>query len=95
MISLGGNKVKQNFKIRPGENNLENNSFYKYRIFKLNNSKNLFFPKNKEFTLFFFKVAKPTYIIIKNKKYKVSNGDSFNIKNTRRAILLANTCMYF
>ena len=43
MISLGGNKVKQNFKIRPGENNLENNSFYKYRIFKLNNSKDFSF----------------------------------------------------
>ena len=95
MISLGGNKVKQNFKIRPGENNLENNSFYKYRIFKLNNSKNLFFPKNKEFTLFLFKVAKPTYIIIKNKKYKVSNGDSFNIKNYEKVIIHTKKSIFF
>ena len=95
MITLGGNKVKQHYKIKFGQNILEKNNFYNYRIIKLKETKEIFFAKNKEFTLFFFEVSKPTFIIIEKKRYSVKSGDSFNIRNYKKVSINTKNSVFF
>jgi len=94
MKKYGGNEVTSNFKIKYGENLIEKNNKYFYKIFKLNKKSTIKLPKFCDATLFFIK-AKNTILKIDERRFNIKTGLSIQFRNYENIEINCHIAIFF
>ena len=94
MKKYGGNEVTNNFRIKYGENLIEQNKKYFYKIFKLKKNSTIKVPEFCHGTIFIKSVKKAT-LIFNKKRIKVRNGFSIEFKNYKNFEIECEFAIFF